>query len=213
MIKRLLDIVCASLGLVVLSPVMAVVAMRIRRFDGGPALYRAPRVGLGGRSFRMFKFRTMVINADKIGGASTSNTDPRITPIGAWLRKYKLDELPQLINVWRGEMSIVGPRPEVQHYVDMFSESERAILSVRPGITDLATLWNADEGAVLAGAADPEQAYMELIRPTKIALQLRYVHTRSTWLDLWIIGRTLAGIFFRIPPPALAETRSPAPPR
>lgn len=210
MIKRAIDLVLATTGLLVLTPVLAVVAVVIKRHDGGPVLYPAPRVGRHGRLFRMFKFRTMVMNADKIGGASTSNTDPRITPIGATLRRYKLDELPQLINVVRGEMSIVGPRPEVKHYTDLFTEEECAILDVKPGITDLATLWNADEGAVLAGAADPEQAYMELIRPTKIALQLQYVRTRSLSLDVWIIWKTVLGIVLRREPPALAGSADSA---
>lgn len=209
--KRLLDLCLSVVGLVLASPVMAFVAARIKLHDGGAILYAAPRVGQDGRMFRMFKFRTMVVNADKIGGASTSNTDPRITPIGLTLRRFKLDELPQLFNVVLGDMSVVGPRPEVKYYTDLFTEEERAILSVRPGITDLATLWNADEGAVLAGAADPEQAYMDLIRPTKIALQLQYVRTRSLALDVWIIAQTVRGIVFRTKPPALTATGASAP--
>jgi lipopolysaccharide/colanic/teichoic acid biosynthesis glycosyltransferase len=136
----------------------------------------------------------MVVDAEKLGGASTAGDDARITPVGKFLRKYKFDELPQLINVLKGEMSIVGPRPEVKRYTDMFSEEERAILTVRPGITDWASIWNADEGAVLAGAADPEKAYLELIRPTKLKLQLKYVRERSFWVDLKIIFLTLLAV-------------------
>lgn len=136
----------------------------------------------------------MVVNAEELGGPSTADDDPRITKIGKWCRKYKLDELPQLINVLRGEMSFVGPRPEVQHYVDMFTEKERAILSVRPGITDWASLWNPDEGAVLAGSPDPERTYMEKIRPTKIELQLKYVKKLSFLIDLQIITQTFLTI-------------------
>jgi lipopolysaccharide/colanic/teichoic acid biosynthesis glycosyltransferase len=129
----------------------------------------------------------MVIDAEKLGGPSTADDDPRVTRVGRLIRKYKIDELPQLINVLKGEMSFVGPRPEVKHYVDMFSEEEKGILTVRPGITDWASLWNPDEGAILAGSPDPEKAYMEKIRPTKLRLQLKYVRERSLWADLKIV--------------------------
>jgi lipopolysaccharide/colanic/teichoic acid biosynthesis glycosyltransferase len=133
----------------------------------------------------------MVVDAEKIGGPSTAADDPRITKVGKFLRKCKLDELPQLFNVLKGEMSFVGPRPEVQHYVDMFTKEEKVILSVRPGITDWASLWNSDEGAVLAGSLDPEKTYMEEIRPTKLRLQLKYVKERSFRGDLSIIYQTI----------------------
>ena len=136
----------------------------------------------------------MVLNAEKLGGPSTADDDPRITRVGKFIRKFKLDELPQLINVLKGEMSIVGPRPEVQMYVDMFTGEEKAILSVRPGITDWASIWNPDEGAILAGSADPEKTYMEKIRPEKIRLQLKYVRERSFWNDLRIIAQTIITI-------------------
>ena len=149
--------------------------------DSGPIFYRGERVGRDGKLFRIYKFRTMVVDAEKLGGPSTADDDPRITKIGRHLRKYKLDELPQLMNVFKGEMSFVGPRPEVQHYVDMFTEEEKAILNVRPGITDWASLWNPDEGALLKGSKDPEREYMEKIRPQKLKLQLRYVKEKSFW--------------------------------
>lgn len=136
-----------------------------------------------------------MVNAEKFGGPSTADDDPRITGIGRFLRKYKLDELPQLINVLKGEMSLVGPRPEVPHYVDMFTEEEKAILSVRPGITDWASIWNSDEGALLEGSLDPEKTYMERIRPEKVRLQLKYIKERSFWIDLKIILQTLFAIF------------------
>jgi lipopolysaccharide/colanic/teichoic acid biosynthesis glycosyltransferase len=139
----------------------------------------------------------MVVNADRLGGFSTADDDPRITRIGKKLRKYKLDELPQLINVFLGDMSLVGPRPEVPHYVSMYTAEEKAILKIRPGITDWASLWNSDEGVMLAGSPDPEKAYMEKIRPEKIRLQLKYVRERSFWIDCKIIWQTVFAIFLR----------------
>ena len=192
--KRFFDIAAATLGLVFLSPFLLWIAWLIRHEDGGPVFYRGVRVGLHGSPFRIYKFRTMLVDAEKIGGSSTSDDDPRITKIGKTLRKYKLDELPQLINVLIGNMSIVGPRPEVQRYTDMYIQEEKAILTVRPGITDWASIWNADEGAVLAGMADPEKAYEELIRPTKLKLQLKYVYEQSFLTDLKIILLTLLAI-------------------
>jgi lipopolysaccharide/colanic/teichoic acid biosynthesis glycosyltransferase len=189
--KRLFDIVFSLLGLIILSPFILVLAILIKEEDGGSVFYRGVRVGRHGKPFRIFKFRTMVVNAENIGGPSTADDDPRITGIGRFLRKYKLDELPQLINVLKGEMSLVGPRPEVPHYVNMLTKEERAILSVRPGITDWASICNSDEGAVLAGSPDPEKAYMEKIRPEKIRLQLKYVRERSFFVDLKIIFKTL----------------------
>lgn len=134
------------------------------------------------------------MNAEKIGGSSTSNSDPRITTIGAFLRKYKLDELPQLLNVLQGDMSIVGPRPEVKQYTDLYSENEKKILSVRPGITDWASIWNSDEGEILAQTEDPEKAYMELIRPTKLRLQLKYVNEHTFVVDMKIIWLTFCAL-------------------
>ena len=181
-------------GFVVVSPVLLAIAILIKKEDGGPVFFRGVRVGRFGKPFRIFKFRTMVLNAEKLGGPSTADDDPRITRVGKFVRKFKLDELPQLINVLKGEMSIVGPRPEVQMYVDMFTEEEKAILSVRPGITDWASIWNPDEGAILAGSPDPEKTYMEKIRPEKIRLQLKYVRKRSFWNDLKIIAETIITI-------------------
>jgi len=190
MAKRFFDFICSFLGLIILSPVLIYVVCRIKLEDGGPVFYRGLRVGLMGKPFRIFKFRTMVVDAEKIGGASTADDDPRITNIGKILRKYKLDELPQLLNVLSGDMSIVGPRPEVKYYTDQYTAAEKAILKIRPGITDWASIWNADEGAVLAGAADPEKAYAELIRPKKLKLQLKYVYEQSLLTDLKIIFLT-----------------------
>lgn len=194
MYKRPFDLILALLGMFLLSPCLLWIAWRIRQEDDGPIFYRGVRVGLNGKPFRIFKFRTMVVDAEKLGASSTSDDDLRITRIGGFLRKYKLDELPQLINVVVGEMSIVGPRPEIQRYTDMYTGEEKAILTVRPGITDYASIWNADEGAILAGAEDPDKAYETLIRPKKLKLQLKYVKEQSLWVDLKIIGLTLLTI-------------------
>ena len=207
MLKRSFDVIVSGAALVCLSPVLLVVALAIRIGSRGPIVYRGQRVGRAGRLFRMWKFRTMVVNADVIGGPSTSDTDPRLTPIGLYLRKRKLDELPQLFNVLVGDMSLVGPRPEVQQYVAMYSAEERQILIVRPGITDFATLWNSDEGALLATSQDPERTYLEQIRPTKVRLQLEYVRRRSFGTDLWILYETVLTIAGRRRPiPNLPKT-------
>ena len=203
MLKRGFDVIGALAGSIVLAPVMLALAVAIKVSSPGPVLYRGVRVGLGGRRFRMSKFRTMVIDADRIGGPSTSETDSRVTRIGRFMRKLKLDELPQLFDVLRGEMSFVGPRPEVPQYVEMYTDEEKAILSVRPGITDWATLWNPDEGAVLAASDDPERAYLDKIRPLKIRWQLEYVRRRSFWIDLQILGQTVAAVVLRRKPKAL----------
>lgn len=197
MSKVLFDIPLSLFGLILLSPILLVVALLIRAEDGGSVFYRGVRVGQYGYPFKIFKFRTMVAEAERIGGPSTADDDPRITRVGRFIRKYKIDELPQLINVLKGEMSLVGPRPEVKRYVDMFTEEEKAILGVRPGITDWASLWNPDEGKVLAGSSDPEKTYMEKIRPSKIRLQLKYVKERSFLVDLKIIFQTIMTVISR----------------
>ena len=196
MIKRMFDVFFSLLGIIFLSPLFLIIAFLIKKEDRGPIFYRGVRVGRYGRPFRMFKFRTMVVNADKIGGPSTASDDPRLTKIGKFLKKYQLDELPQLINVIKGEMSLVGPRPEVKMYVDMMTDEERkTILSVRPGMTDLASLWDFHEGEILKGSSDPERTYQEKIRPTKIKLQLEYVKNRSFWQDIKIIFKTILKVF------------------
>ena len=204
MAKRTLDVASSLAGLVLLFPLLVAVALAIKLHDGGPVFYRGVRVGRYGRPFRIFKFRTLVLDAEKLGGPSTAGDDPRLTRLGKTLRRYKLDELPQLLNVLTGEMSLVGPRPEVQQYVDLYNEKEKVILTVMPGITDWASLWNSDEAAVLAGSPDPEKTYLENIRPEKIRLQLEYVRTRSLWADLGILAQTLAAVVFRKESPAMA---------
>ena len=185
------DAAVSLTGLILVAPVLAGIALAIKIDSPGPVFYRGVRVGRDGRPFRIYKFRTMVPDAEKLGGPSTASDDPRLTGMAQFLKKYQLDELPQLINVLKGEMSLVGPRPEVPMYVDMFTREERAILSVRPGMTDYASLWDFHEGEILRGSPDPEKAYMEKIRPEKIRLQLKYVRERSFWVDFRIILMTL----------------------
>ena len=195
MAKRAFDIVAAGVGLLLFSPVMIMVAIWIKRDSPGPVFYRGRRAGRGGMPFSMLKFRSMVTDADRMGGPTTAGNDSRITPSGRFVRKYKLDELPQLINVLKGEMSLVGPRPEVVDKVEAYNWHEQRVLVLRPGITDWASIWNSDEGGVLAGAPDADDAYERVIRPGKIALQLHYLETRSFWVDLKIIAATIVRIF------------------
>ena len=192
--KRWFDLILSLLGLIVLAPVFAAVAAAIKIESAGPVFYRGVRAGRYGKAFRIFKFRTMVEDADKIGGPSSSADDPRITRVGNFLRRYKLDELPQLLNVVKGEMSLVGPRPEVLQEVVLYTEEEKRLLEVRPGITDWASIRFRDEGEILRGSADPHAAYREKIRPEKIRLGLEYVEGRSFLIDCKIIFRTLKAI-------------------
>jgi lipopolysaccharide/colanic/teichoic acid biosynthesis glycosyltransferase len=186
MIKRIFDFLVSLFGLIIFFPLFLIIAILIKLDSEGPVFYRGERIGKDGKPFRIFKFRTMVKNAEELGGPSTSADDPRLTKIGKFLRKY------QLINVLKGEMSLVGPRPEVKMYVDMLKPEEKEkILSVKPGMTDLASLWDFHEEEILKGSKDPEKTYMEKIRPKKIQLQLEYVKNRSFLLDLKIIFKTL----------------------
>ncbi len=195
--KRLFDILFSLSVLIICSPFLIAISLIIFLNDFGPVFYMAMRVGLNGGQFRMFKFRSMVINADKIGASSTTTSDKRITGVGRFLRKTKLDELPQFINVLAGQMSVVGPRPDVKTFTDMFNDEEKAILTVKPGITDFASIWNSDEGKILEGAEDPDKAYMELIWPEKKRLQLKYVKEKSFITDLKIIWQTVLAIVKR----------------
>lgn len=197
MIKRLFDIILSFIGLVISSPFLILFAILIKRESPGPAFYRGERAGKDGKNFRIFKFRSMVLEADKIGGPSTSADDPRLLKVGKFLRKHNLDELPQLFNILKGEMSFVGPRPEVPSEVETYDqETKKIILSVKPGMTDLATLENIHEEEILRGAADPHQVYRELIKPKKLELAKKYVQSRSFWLDIKIILKTLKSAFF-----------------
>ena len=197
MLKRIFDIVLAFFGLVLFAPLLLICALLIKLTSSGPVFYRGERIGLGGKAFRTFKFRTMVADAEKQGGTSTHEADARITGIGSFLRKFKLDELPQLINVFAGDMSFVGPRPEVRKFVELYTPEERIILTVRPGITDWSSIKFHNEGEILAasGIPDADEAYAKLIRPEKLRLQIKYVRERTLWLDLKIIFDTIFTLF------------------
>lgn len=195
MLKRLFDLLFSTLGIIILSPLLFIIAIMIKSTSSGPVFYRGVRVGKNFKDFKIFKFRSMVANAEQIGGPSTAGDDQRLTSIGKIIRRYKIDELPQLFNVFKGEMSLVGPRPEVKSYVNMLSDKEKnAIFSIKPGITDWASLWNVHEEEILKGSSDPEKTYQEKIWPTKIKLQLEYVQNHSFLIDLKIIIKTLLKI-------------------
>ena len=190
-IKRTFDIVAAGAGLVLLAPLLAGIAVAVKVASPGPVFYRGVRTGRFGRPFRMFKFRTMVVDAEQRGGTTTGAHDPRVTPLGRVLRAYKLDELPQLLNVMRGDMSLVGPRPEVAEYTDAYTADQRRILSVRPGITDWASLRFHDLQQAVGGD-DPDGVFRREVLPEKIALRLKYVDERSLGGDAAILARTAA---------------------
>ena len=190
--KRLLDIAAAAIGLIVLSPLIIVVSILIWLQDYHSPFYIASRIGRGEKPFRMVKFRSMVIRADVTGVDSTAGDDPRITSLGRFIRRFKLDESPQLWNVLKGEMSLVGPRPNVERETVLYTQDEKRLLSVRPGITDLASIVFADEGDILEGSADPDLKYNQVIRPWKSRLGLLYVDTRpGVATDLKIILLTV----------------------
>ncbi|MEW6220801.1 MAG: sugar transferase [Thermodesulfobacteriota bacterium] len=198
-VKRLLDLVLVIPGLLLLAPVLAGIALWIRLDSPGPVLFRQRRVGRGGRPFFVLKFRTMVADAEAKGPRITVGGDPRITSSGRLLRQSKLDELPQLFNVLKGEMSLVGPRPEVPEYVALYPPEVRdEVLSIPPGITDFASIEFRDENTLLAQAADPHRAYVETILPIKLGHYRRYVRERSLTLDLLLLGRTIKAIIPRL---------------
>jgi lipopolysaccharide/colanic/teichoic acid biosynthesis glycosyltransferase len=196
MLKRLFDIVFSLLGLVLLSPLLLLIAIGVALSPGGGVFYTQERVGRGNKNFRLFKFRTMRAGSDKKGLLTVGGRDPRITSLGYYLRKYKLDELPQLINVLAGSMSFVGPRPEVRRYVDLYTPEQMKVLQVKPGITDYASLEYFSENELLARAADPEQTYIREIMPAKLALNKKYIAEAGLMTDLRLILRTLSKIVF-----------------
>ncbi len=195
MSKRLFDWVVSSLGLLALGPLLLLIALAVKLSSPGPVFFRQERVGRFGQPFHIHKFRTMRHEPVGHGLQITVGADPRITRIGRFLRSSKLDELPQLIDVWQGTMSLVGPRPEVPRYVAHYPAALRdKVLSVRPGITDIASIEYRDESAVLARAGDPEQAYIHEVLPHKLALSASYVDQASVWLDIKLICRTIGAI-------------------
>jgi lipopolysaccharide/colanic/teichoic acid biosynthesis glycosyltransferase len=200
MLKRSFDVVVASVGLVLLAPVFAAVALAVRLDAPGPVFYRGVRAGLDGRPFRIFKFRTMVPDAERVGGGSTAKNDPRVTRVGAVLRRHKLDELPQFMNVLLGDMSLVGPRPELLQYAEQYSAEEREILSVRPGITDPASLRFIDLAEVL-GSEDADRAYEETVLAVKNRLRLEYVRSRTFGGDLRLLLTTAWAVLSRMAQP------------
>lgn len=196
--KRLFDVIFAALALVVLAPVLVVVAAWVRWDSPGTVFFRQTRVGRDGKLFRIYKFRTMHAHTERAGPAITIGADPRITRSGNWLRRTKVDELPQFINVLRGDMSVVGPRPEVPAYVAMYPETVRhQVLSVRPGITDVASIEFRDESSMLGQSRDPEQTYVEQILPIKLRYATQYVQSHTLWGDLKIIARTVSAVWIR----------------
>jgi lipopolysaccharide/colanic/teichoic acid biosynthesis glycosyltransferase len=195
MAKRFIDLVISLIGITLFSPISFLLAVLVKLDSPGTVFYRGVRAGRYGKTFRMFKFRTMVANADQVGGPSSAADDARITRTGRFLRKYKLDEFPQLINVLRGEMSLVGPRPEVMQEVLLYTPEEKHLLDVRPGITDWASIQFRHEGEILRGSSDPHQAYRERIRPQKIRLGLEYVRRHSLVVDCRILVQTLRALF------------------
>jgi len=194
MAKRTFDFVFSLLGLCVLLPFILPAAIWIKLTSRGPVFYRGVRVGRGGKRFLVLKFRSMLVDAEQVGGPSTSDDDPRITRVGRLLRKYKLDELPQLFNVLKGEMSLVGPRPEVPLEVDRYTPQQRELLSVSPGITDWASIRFRNEGEILKGSPNPHETYRDKIQPLKILLGLEYARHHSLWIDLRIVLATFWAI-------------------
>lgn len=193
-LKRTIDLVAAACGIVLLLPLFLLIALVIKVQDRGPVFYRAWRVGKDGCPFRLYKFRTMVVDADRAGPGITTHGDPRITRTGAWLRRTKLDELPQLFNVLIGDMSLVGPRPEDPRYVRLYTPEQYTVLRVRPGITSAASLTYRHEERVLAGS-DWETTYREVVLPEKLAIDLDYLDRRNVFTDLILVWRTILSMF------------------
>ncbi len=213
-LKRGFDLIASGAALAVLAAPLAAVGLAVKLDSPGPVFYRGERVGRLGRPFRLFKFRSMVVN-DGRGPSTTTENDPRITRMGHFLRRYKLDELPQIINVFVGDMSLVGPRPQVRWAVDQLSGDERRLLNVRPGITDWASIRFHNEGEIIAtsGLPDADEAYMKLIHPEKTRLQLRYVDERNFFVDIRIIMDTLSTLVRTRATPSGAAGAAPEPPR
>jgi lipopolysaccharide/colanic/teichoic acid biosynthesis glycosyltransferase len=194
MFKRLFDLMITLPMLLLVSPFFLIIALLIKIGSNGPVFYKQVRVGLNNRDFKIFKFRTMHINADKAGLLTVGGRDPRVTPIGYFLRKYKLDELPQLLNVLFGSMSLVGPRPEVRKYVDLYNEEQQKVLSVKPGITDYASIEYSEENDLLAKSNNPEGTYINEIMPAKLRLNQKYIAEKNLTTDIKILWLTFKKI-------------------
>lgn len=190
-IKRAMDVVLSFIGLIIILPIMVIFSILIKIDSEGPIFFKQIRVGLRGKKFKILKFRTMVVNAEKLGQQITIGEDNRITRVGKFIRKYKIDELPQLINVFKGDMSLVGPRPEVTKYVELYNEEQSKVLSVRPGITDLASIRYSDENEILGKVSNPEEYYTNTIMPDKLDLNLQYINNNNIIKDLVIIFKTI----------------------
>lgn len=194
-IKRMFDLIATFIGTVVLSPILIIIAVLIKIDSKGPILFLQKRVGKNGKIFNIYKFRTMVTDAESLGRQITVGNDSRITRVGATLRKYKLDELAQLFNVLKGDMSLVGPRPEVPRYVELYTEEQRKVLNVKPGITDLASLRYKDENDILGKVDDPDYHYIHIIMQDKLKLNLEYVKNNNIFRDISIIMKTIIKCF------------------
>ena len=194
--KRLFDIFFSFIGLIILFPFFIIIALFIIIDSRGGIFYKQVRVGLGGKDFKLYKFRSMKINSDKGSLLTVGGRDSRITKIGYFIRRYKIDELPQLINVFLGTMSLVGPRPEVRKYVDLYNEEQKLVLSVKPGITDFASIEFCNENEILGKAENPELIYIDEIMPAKLKLNLKYIKEKSFAVDLKIIFKTITKVIF-----------------
>lgn len=192
--KRLFDIVASGCGLIVLSPLFLILAIWIKLDSKGPVFYKQIRVGRNNKDFKLFKFRSMRVGSDKKGLITVGERDPRITRSGYFIRKYKLDEFPQLINVFIGDMSLVGPRPEVRKYVDLYTPEQMHVLDVRPGITDMASIRYRNENELLEKAEDPDKYYVEVVMQDKLRINLEYVAQHSFWFDIKLIFKTFWAI-------------------
>lgn len=188
---RVLDFLFSFLGLILLLPFSLLISLLIKISSSGQVLYKQSRIGLNGAEFNVYKFRTMRLGSDKLGLITVGGRDPRVTPIGYYLRKYKLDELPQLLNVLIGDMSLVGPRPEVKKYVDLYTKEQRKVLSILPGITDWASIYYRDENVILGHSTDPEKDYIEIVMPNKLQYNLIYIEKYGSIEYFKIIFSTL----------------------
>ncbi len=195
MAKRVIDLAGSAIGLVILMPFFLLIALFVKLTSPGPVFYLQERIGLRGIPFQLVKFRTMKIDSDKYHAITVGKKDSRITALGYWLRKFKIDELPQLINVVRGEMSLVGPRPELRKFTDLYNPQQRRVLDVRPGMTDPASIQFRNENEMLDGKPDPIGYYTREILPVKLALNIKYMEDRSSFKDVRIILQTLVSIF------------------